>query len=121
LVKQAFEGKAHEYIVSFMLLLCDRGYFSYMTGCIDTFKKRYFENFNISQGIVVSAYPLNDEEKEKLQKALEVKANGRKIILNFSVDESLIGGFFVEMDGKVIDSTLKKKLSGLKDILSKPQ
>ena len=121
LIEQAFDGRAHEYIVNFMLLMCERGYFSFMTGCIDSFKKKYFESFNISEGVVISAYPLNEDEKERLRKALETSmGEGKRLILEYSVDESLLGGFFVEVDGKVIDSTLKTRLSGLKEHLSKP-
>lgn len=121
LIEQAFGGKTHEYIVNFMLLMCQRGYFPYMCGCIDVFKKTYFEKCNISEGVVKSAYDLSDEEKEKLQKALEGKlGGGKKLILSFITDESLLGGFLAEIDGNVVDSTLKTKLSGLKNVLSKP-
>ncbi len=121
LIDEAFGAKAEEYIVSFMKLLCDRGYFGYIIGCIDHFKKVYYEKKNISEGIARSAYPLNDFEKKAITKAVEDKLGGGKtVILNFETDESLLGGFFVEIDGKVIDSTLKTKLSDLKEVLSKP-
>jgi F-type H+-transporting ATPase subunit delta len=120
LVRKAFEGKTHEYIISFMLLLCDRGYFAYMNGCVDVFKKMYFEKCNISEGIVKSAYALCEKEKEKIQNALTSKFGGKKLMLTYIVDESLLGGFIAEIDGYVVDSTLKTKLGGLKDVLSKP-
>ncbi len=120
LINKAFGGKVHEYILNFMLLMSDRGYFHHMNGCADAFKEMYFENCNISEGVVKSAYPLSEFEKEKLQKALELKFSGKKLVLNFITDESLIGGFIAEIDGNIVDSTLKTKLSSLKDVLSKP-
>lgn len=119
LVEKAFGDKAEGYIVSFLQLMSDRGYFAYVTGCIDYFKKAYYAENNISEGVAISAVPLNDEEKEKIQSAVEGKLGGRKLILDFSVDETLLGGFYVEVDGLVFDSSVKTKLSGLKDKLSK--
>ena len=120
LIEQAFGGKIEEYILNFMLLMCERGYFGYMIGCIDHFKKVYFEKRNISEGIVKSAYALSDEEKEAIRKATEKKMSGKTLILDFLVDKSVLGGFYVEADGKVFDSTVKTKLAGLKNTLSKP-
>ena len=59
------------------------------------------------------------KEKEKIQNALTSKFGGKKLILTYIVDESLLGGFIAEIDGYVVDSTLKTKLGGLKDVLSK--
>ncbi len=121
LVEKAFGKSIHEYIVNFMFLLCDRCYFSHMSGCIDVFKKIYFEKCNIAEGIVKSAYSLSDDEKEKLKGAIEKKlAHGKTLFLDFVVDEALMGGFLVEIDGNIVDSTLKTKLSGLKNVLSNP-
>ena len=121
LIEQAFGGRVHEYILNFMLLLCDRGYFSYMSGCVETFKKTYYEKCNISEGTVKSAYDLSEAEKQKLTEALTKKiGNGKKLILNFVKDESVLGGFLAEIDGIVVDSTLKTKLSSMKNVLSKP-
>lgn len=121
LIEEAFDKKAEDYIVSFFKLLSDRGYFGYIISCIDYFKNVYYQKKNISEGIAKSAYPLNDTEKKSIIKAVEDKLGGGKsVILTFETDESLLGGFLVEIDGKIIDSTLKTKLSGLKEILSKP-
>lgn len=119
LIEKAFGGKTEEYIVSFMHLLSDRGYFGYVVGCIEHFKTEYYAENNISEGVAISAVQLTDEEKEKIRKAVEAKLENRKLILHFSVDEALLGGFYVEVDGKVFDSSVKTKLSGLKEELSK--
>lgn len=120
LVREAFSGKLHEYVVNFMQLLCERGYFASMLGCIDAYKKLYYEKCNITEGTVKSAYALSDSEKERLKTAIEAKlGKGKTLILEFITDESLIGGFLVEIDGNVVDSTIKTKLSGLKNVLSK--
>ena len=90
-----------------------------MTGCIEAYKKTYFEKCNISEGTVKSAYALSEAEKEKLKNAIEAKmGKGKTLILDFVTDESLMGGFLVEIDGNVVDSTLKTKLSDLKKVLS---
>ena len=119
LIEKAFGGKTEEYIVSFMHILSDRNYFSHFIGCVEHYKTAYYAENNISEGIAISAVQLTDEEKEKIRKAVEAKLKNKKLILNFSVDETLLGGFYVEVDGKVFDSSVKTKLSGLKEELSK--
>ena len=120
LIEEAFGGRAHEYIVNFMCLMCDRGYFGYINGCIEHFKKVYYEKNNVKEGVVKSAYALSESEKEALSAAVKEKLGGINLILEYVVDESLLGGFLVEVDGKVMDSTLKTKLAGLKNVLSSP-
>ena len=121
LLEKAFEGKTEPYIMSFMKLMIDRGYFGQIIGCIERFKHLYYQKRNIIEGSAKSAYPLNEKEKAVITKAASEKlCDGKTVILSFEVDESLIGGFYVEADGKVMDSTLKSRLSGLKEILSDP-
>ena len=72
----------------------------------------------ISVARVVSSVPLTLEEKKRLKARLE-KMSGRKVSLECSVDKSLLGGLVVEMDGKVINGSLRQRLDEMKDVMSK--
>lgn len=62
---------------------------------------------------VTSAVPLNDGNVAELKASLK-EALGRDVQLQTDVDDSLIGGLIVKVGSRMIDSSLKTKLSNLK-------
>jgi F-type H+-transporting ATPase subunit delta len=62
---------------------------------------------------VTSATPLTPAQMDKLAASLKAKT-GKDIALDAKVDPSLIGGLVVKMGSRMIDTSLKTKLSQLK-------
>jgi len=62
---------------------------------------------------VISARPLNDSETTELKRALKAKL-GREPKLAASVDPKLLGGLVVKIGSRMIDSSLRTKLDGLR-------
>lgn len=69
---------------------------------------------NISHGSVISAIDLDESLKEKIQKSLE-KITGKKVILEASVDPSIIGGVIAKVGDLVLDGSIRTQLNGLKE------
>ena len=67
--------------------------------------------------MVTSAVPLTAEEQEKLQAKLNAMAKGTAVI-EYRLDSSLIGGLVVELDGKVMDGSLRHRLSEVKEVMT---
>jgi F-type H+-transporting ATPase subunit delta len=61
---------------------------------------------------VVSAYPLTDQQTAELTETLSAQLS-RKIQINASVDNSLLGGLVVRVGSRMIDNSLRTKLSNL--------
>lgn len=61
---------------------------------------------------VISAKPLSEQQKQNILQAMERKL-ARKVKLNCSVDESLIGGVVIRADDLVIDGSCRGKLARL--------
>jgi F-type H+-transporting ATPase subunit delta len=61
---------------------------------------------------VVSAVPLNEEQLRSLQESVG-KFAGKAVSLNTTVDPSLIGGLVVRVGSRMIDASLKSKLTQL--------
>jgi F-type H+-transporting ATPase subunit delta len=72
----------------------------------------------ISTAKVTSALELTENEKALLKEKLE-KTSGHKMIIDYVIDESILGGFIVEADGKVMDASLKKHLKEIKDVIKR--
>ncbi|PJG86058.1 F0F1 ATP synthase subunit delta [Conservatibacter flavescens] len=61
---------------------------------------------------VISAQPLNDEQRKKIAQAMEKKL-ARKVKLNCSVDSTLIAGAIIRADDMVIDGSSRGQLTRL--------
>ena len=98
-------------------LLVSRGRFS-MVGDIAEEYHRLLDSYHgIEHAEVVTAVPLDDEAKKKLEEHLGVVV-GKKIVLESSVDPSLVGGMIARVGGKLLDGSTHSKLQALKKELA---
>lgn len=65
---------------------------------------------------VVSAKALTKTQSDKLAKTLKEKV-GSDVKINATVDESLIGGLIVTVGSKMIDTSIRSKLSALQNTM----
>lgn len=109
-----FKDKVGELSVNLINILSEKGRENLLYGV----GKGFMELYNSYKGIIVVdvriAFELPDDQKALLQSALE-SDTGKKVQMNVTVDESLIGGLTVRIDDTVIDGSVKYKLSQLKD------
>lgn len=111
-------GQVPEYVLSLVQLLCEQGNIRAIEGCW----QEYDALWNAAQGLatarVVSAVALTEEEKRRLEQKLSAKT-GKKVRLECSVDETLLGGLVVTMDGKVMDGSLKHRLNEVREVMNR--
>ena len=67
---------------------------------------------------VVSAVNLSARQISALEKVLTKKLD-KQVEISPETDASLIGGFYVHVDGLVIDSSVKKQISDMKESITK--
>lgn len=65
---------------------------------------------------VTAAKKLTKAQSDKLAKTLKASV-GKDVKVNVSVDENLIGGLIVKVGSKMIDSSIKSKLSNLQNAM----
>ena len=65
---------------------------------------------------VVSAKALTKAQSDKLAKTLKASV-GSDVIINASVEESLLGGLVVKVGSKMIDTSVKSKLNALQNTM----
>ncbi len=118
IIELAFGKTMPEHIVSFLKLLCERGRIRQLYECVEEYNGLLEEDMKISVAKVVSCVELTKIEKDRLKKRLE-KVTGRKVTLECEIDEKVLGGLVVYVDGKVIDGTLRHRLDEMKDVMSR--
>ena len=115
-IDQVFGNIADEYVRSFLKLLCERKRLSELDLCIEGYRELLNDKDAVVTAHVVSAVPLTDEECASLRQSLE-KKSGRTVVLECSVDESILGGVIVEMLGTVTDGSLRRRLKEIKEVM----
>jgi len=63
---------------------------------------------------VTSAHPLTDSQLETLRETLRASIAGKSVQLQTRVDPNLLGGLIVKIGSRMVDSSLRTKLSNLK-------
>lgn len=116
-LKTAFAGALPDEVLVFMQLLCQNGHIRSFHACYDAYMEAYREMQKISVAHITSAAPLRDEEKAALTQKL-CEQSGHTVRAEYTVDPALIGGITVEIDGTVIDGSLKNRLRELKEVIS---
>lgn len=112
---EAILSKANpsELVGNTLRLVAKNGRLFALPAIIAAFKALAAEARNEVAAEVVSATKLTAAQEQELAKVLKDKL-GKDIALNASVDESLIGGLVVKVGSKMIDTSLKTKLSAMK-------
>lgn len=118
MLSKAFSPIAPEHVISFMSLLCERGRIREFYDCEREYKALLEFSKNVSAAKVKTVVPLTDDEKTKLAEKL-VKICGREVMLECETDSGLIGGIIVELDGKILDMSVKTRLHEVKDVIIK--
>ena len=116
LLEQALGEILPEQALSFVQLLCNHGHIRSLSACIEDYRRLYQTAVAMSTAYVTSAVPLTEEEKVKLTETLSSKTR-RMVELVCTVDESLLGGMIVQLDGKVMDGSLRRRLQVVKEVI----
>lgn len=117
-LEEAFGAFLPENVLSFLQLLCEKGHVRRFYECIEEYKKLLDTSMKVLVATVISAVELTETEKKKIKQSLK-KISGYSVQLECSVDEKLLGGLIIKMDGKVIDTSLRTRLAEVKDVMCK--
>ncbi len=117
-IDAAFGDLLPEHVLSFLKILCERQKIRGLRDCVREYDALLDACRNVSAANVISALELTQQQKDELKSKLE-KMSGKDVVMNCSVDKSLIGGIVVEIDGRVIDGSLRHSLSEVKDVMGK--
>ncbi len=116
LVRKAYEGQVHDYILSFMCVLTEKGHIRDFGEAFSSFEEMYLDMARRTEAVVYTAVELTPEQKAGMKNALENRL-GKTVDIKYRINERLIGGVVVEVDGKRLDWSLKRRLKEIKEVM----
>ena len=80
---------------------------------IESYLELVYRLASVKMVEISTAFPFTNRQKNTLIKKLKQITKAREIRLFMTIDNSLIGGFLIKTDSKIIDFTIKNQLKEL--------
>ncbi len=116
LVGSLLGGRVEPILVQFLEMLLDKGRIAYLGDIQATFADLVEQHKGLQRARVVTAVALPADLEARLRDRL-AELTGRQILLEKSIDPSVIGGVCVTMGDRILDGTLRSGLRRLRDAL----
>jgi F-type H+-transporting ATPase subunit delta len=97
----------------FLMILVKRDRINLLSAVINNYLELVYQTASIKMIEVSTASAFTNLQKDTLIQKLKELTNAREIRLVITVDPSLIGGFLIKTESKVIDCTIKNQLQQL--------
>lgn len=98
---------------TFLKLICTKGREPNLPGIINSF----IEQYNVITGIhiakLTTATPASNELKQSFVSKIKASTSFENVQLENKVDDQIIGGFILQMEGKLIDKSILRNLKDL--------
>ena len=111
-LKNVFEGRICQELLNLLYVLTDKGRTARFSKIIKAYKDMVDREEGVTYGTVYSVEPLTDAQITKLEEQLTALLREDTKLKN-ELDKSLIGGFKVLVDGRIIDASIRKRLQDL--------
>lgn len=121
LIEKIFTYGVSKELIGLMRMIVEKGHYKEMQTVFSYFDEKVKEYKNIGTAYVTSAIELSDEQKASIEKKLLETTKYVDFEMHYTVDESLIGGLVIRIGDRVVDSSVKSKLTDLSRELTKIQ
>ncbi len=120
-LKEVFKGRISEELLGFLHLIISKDRYSDIDSILDYFVDEVKKLKGIGIAYVTTAIDLSEVKKKEVEERLLATTSFKKMEMHYQVDESLIGGMVIRIGDRVVDSSIKNKLSKLQRRLLKTQ
>lgn len=113
LLTKTLKSQLNSETFKFLMILVERDRINLLPSVIKNYLELVYKTASVKMIEVQTAFPFTTLQKLNLIKKLKELTNTREIRLVVHVDSSLIGGFLIKTNSKVIDFTIKNQLEKL--------
>ena len=114
ILNHIFGTEMNTYLKNLLYILLDKNRFDFIGDIYQDFRKTYFDNKNMVEALVLTVHPIDDHLQAALKEKLE-KRFEKKVKLKNQTDPSILGGVVVYVGEQVIDGSVRKQLSEIKE------
>ncbi len=113
-LKEVFHGRVSEELESFLEIIVSKERYKDMTDIFSYFVERVKETKKIGVACVTTAIELTASQKSAVESKLLETTAYKSMEMHYAVDQSIIGGMIIRINDRVVDSSVRTKLDGLK-------
>ena len=113
ILTKTLESQINTETFKFLMVLVDRDRINLLNSVITNYLELVYETASIKTIEVLTASSFTNLQKDTLVQKLKELTNAREIRLVITVDPSLIGGFLIKTESKILDLTIKNQLQNL--------
>ena len=113
ILTKTLQSQVNTETFKFLMVLVNRDRINLLEAIITNYLELVYETASIKMIEVSTAFAFTNLQKNMLIKKLKELTNAREIRLVITVDPSLIGGFLIKTESKIIDFTVKNQLENL--------
>ena len=100
---------------NFLKILSDNGREEILEEVLVRYEELVKEHLGKVEVEVTTAVELSEEELERVRERLGKMLEGREVILHTSVDPDILGGAVFRFGGRMVDSSVRGRLQGLRE------
>ena len=113
LIEDIFKGHVSDELVGLMRMVVEKGPYNELGSIFLYFINQVKEYKKIGTAYVTAPLPLSDEQKAAVEKRLLETTKYVEFEMHYDVDAALIGGLVIRIGDRVVDSSVKNKLTSL--------
>lgn len=117
-LSKMYQDKITPIVYNFLFALNLRKRLNIINEIADEYEKELEQLNNIVRVNVVSAIDINENKKEDINTRLKQKFN-KEVKTNWNVDNDIIGGLLFNVNGTVVDNSIKHRLEKLSENIIK--
>ena len=118
LFENAFSDKIAEHLMGFLYLMVEKNRESLIVPALTEYIERANRQLGRVQAKIVSAKALTDTQIESIRVVLS-KQTGMQVQVKATVDPDVIGGFYILIDGRIFDGTIRSELNIMRECLKR--
>lgn len=117
-VQAGLSGKVGPEVLQFMMLLAEKKRLHSISEVSEAFLQMVDADNNVTRGTVRAAHAVSADSLKKLEQNIET-VTGKKVILNFEKDPSLLGGLRAQVAGWTFDDSIESHLTRMSEELNR--
>ncbi|MGN0402972.1 MAG: ATP synthase F1 subunit delta [Acetatifactor sp.] len=113
-VETCFDGRVSNELANFLKIVISKERYKDLPAILDYFTKKFKEFKKIGSASVTTAVELTADQKNAVRAKLLETGGYNEMEIQYTVDESIIGGMIIRIEDRVVDSSIRTRLDSLK-------